>query len=630
MTRTTHCPTLFAVSMAVVIGCLSPRRYEPPDSSDAEAADGRDGSVVTPDVPTSNADVAPSSSGCATGSHECPGLGCVSDNSVDHCGPGCQPCPNVAGGTRTCDGKQCGGQCPAGKKLCLGECLSMDAPCEGTCPTGSHSCGGLCAPNTSTLSCGTACSACAAPAGGRATCDGSKCGFTCDQGKKCTDRCGECCGVDDCSPQAGRVATCDQSSLRCRYTCPGGNKDCNGQCIPETSCCRDSDCMPMSGRIGKCDSSTGRCDYLCGTDTKPCGGKCISASGCCDDSACSGNFACVNSTCSTTQCRTGFKPCGATCIASNGCCEDRDCGGDFACVGSVCSKTMCRAGFKNCDGRCIQSNACCGDAQCSGNFACVNNSCSSTQCRTDFKKCGSECIPSGTCCRADGCCAHGDCPLCQKCASGRCVAQATNEDLKSECSAGTCRTGSCNGSGGCGLTPNGDKSSGCDGDCQQCVSGSCGVKTDGDVCGAGKKCRNAQCVVCGALNQDCCPGSSPCNSGLMCRAGQCVTACGNDGQPCCSDRLQGNQGCEAGFRCWSTTGTNLRCQRCGGTHEVCCADANGFFCSNGNLTCYFDEAANQSCEPCGHLNERCCERNGTGNGYTCDEGTCSDFPFFCR
>lgn len=537
-----------AVSCAEPIRKDSPPNVERMDGPGAAGAGGSGsggsagssavGGVDGPSAPPLDGPQ-PLDAGCPSGQHACQGK-CVDSLSPENCGSSCEPCPAIKGGTRTCDGTRCGGQCPGGSKLCNGECVPQDQVC-GACPAGTHDCNGICSDNMRVASCGTSCVPCTYPPGSTPTCDGTKCGFTCDTGKACGDRCGACCVAEDCPAQSGRTVACEQGTLTCRYACPEGTKDCNGQCIPSGSCCVDADCPMMAGQVGKCDSSSRMCGYSCAGDTKPCGGRCIPSGGCCDDNGCTGNHACQNNVCSGTACRAGYKACGTTCIPDAGCCEDSNCTGDFACVGNVCSRTMCRAGFKSCDGRCIPQNGCCNDGQCSGNVACTNNTCSASQCRSGYKRCGSQCIPNATCCEADGCCSNNECGMCQKCVSGRCVNQTANEDLKSECPSATCRTGNCNGGGGCGAVADGQRGPGCDSECRQCATGTCGSSPDGRTCGTSGSCRAGQCVACAASERVC--------------DGRCVAFDAQcNGQ--CSPAFQACSGGRCGRRHWAfTSGT---------------------------------------------------------------------------
>ena len=51
------------------------------------------------------------------------------------------------------------------------------------------------------------------------------------------------------------------------------------------------------------------------------------------------------------------------------------------------------------------------------------------------------------------CLDDSECGLCEKCQAGACVFQTNLEDIKGECPDSECRTGFCNGSGTCGLSP---------------------------------------------------------------------------------------------------------------------------------------------------------------------------------
>lgn len=233
----------------------------------------------------------------------------------------------------------------------MGECVPEARAC-GPCPAGTHNCDGVCAQNTSVNSCGTsACTPCRAPAGGTATCDGTRCDFTCTTGKKCGDLCVTgCCTTADCPAMAGKTATCDTAAHTCRYVCPAGTNDCNGTCIPVGACCRDADCPVQPGKVGTCDAATRRCEYGCPPMMRSCDGRCIANTGsCCADTDCPNGVACVSNACATGTCRMGFRMCNGTCtpIASipaescfNG--ADDDCDGMADCADSECQAVaMC-------------------------------------------------------------------------------------------------------------------------------------------------------------------------------------------------------------------------------------------------------------------------------------------------
>jgi hypothetical protein len=196
----------------------------------------------------------------------------------------------------------------------------------------------------------------------------------------------------------------------------------------------------------------------------------------------------------------------------------------------------------------------------------VNGACSTTQCRTNFIRCGNTCIPNGMCCRANGCCEHSDCGTCQKCVSGSCVNQGGGEDLKNECASGTCRTGNCNGNGGCGLTANNQNGPGCSGECEYCMGGSCQDRGDGQTCNGGR-CNGGTCMICGGTSQPCCPGSTRCSGNLACNptTDRCQARAA-DGSPCPSGgaTLCSSGKCADGVCCKvAACASGLRCGRGG-------------------------------------------------------------------
>lgn len=101
-----------------------------------------------------------SNTNCSDTQHLCLGQ-CVSNDSIDHCGPSCTPCPSPSHGGATCNG----------------------VFCAVFCNSGFHRCGSLCVSDTALATCGSSCNApCTDPANGRATCNGVSCDFTCNPG----------------------------------------------------------------------------------------------------------------------------------------------------------------------------------------------------------------------------------------------------------------------------------------------------------------------------------------------------------------------------------------------------------------------------------------------------------------
>jgi len=104
----------------VLMGCSDddgPRGDASLDAGVVDGAPGDGGQEV---------DAAPP---CNKGEHRCEGQ-CVSNDSVEHCGDRCVPCPDPEHGSATCDGLVCGIECDQGYELCLGECIpEAEGPC---------------------------------------------------------------------------------------------------------------------------------------------------------------------------------------------------------------------------------------------------------------------------------------------------------------------------------------------------------------------------------------------------------------------------------------------------------------------------------------------------------------------
>jgi len=79
--------------------------------------------------------------------------------------------------------------CGSGSQCANGSCTQQ-------CPAGTHLCSGTCVSNFSVDSCGTSCTPCVPPANSTATCNGTSCGFSCDDGyEQCTSSCAEMTGT---------------------------------------------------------------------------------------------------------------------------------------------------------------------------------------------------------------------------------------------------------------------------------------------------------------------------------------------------------------------------------------------------------------------------------------------------
>lgn len=261
---------------------------------------------------------------CGAGMHSCDGR-CVSDRSPLSCGTSCTPCEAPAGGTATCDGIRCGGECSGSDVLCAGACIPADAPCDNTCPAGTHDCAGLCTSDTSVNSCGVSCDPCPVPTNAiAATCDGTACGLDCADGfHVCDSACvsnssTDSCGPTSCTPcppgPSGSSATCDGTS--CGWTCDAELVECDGACIPSTSCCTDSDCIARPNAVATCDGGT--CSYPCQTGFVACDDTCIADTDCCTAADCPSPPDHATATCDDSHacgfaCDPGYVAAGAFC-----------------------------------------------------------------------------------------------------------------------------------------------------------------------------------------------------------------------------------------------------------------------------------------------------------------------------
>jgi hypothetical protein len=66
--------------------------------------------------------------GCGSGLHNCNGEG-VSNQSINHCGNRCAPCPEPAHGGATCSGTSCGIACDSGYHSCGDRCIPRHMEC---------------------------------------------------------------------------------------------------------------------------------------------------------------------------------------------------------------------------------------------------------------------------------------------------------------------------------------------------------------------------------------------------------------------------------------------------------------------------------------------------------------------
>lgn len=210
----------------------------------------------------------------------------------------------------------------------------------------------------------------------------------------CTPNCDrKVCGSDGCSGQCG---TCDPDQVcadgRCAWTCPGGQKNCAGECIPSNQCCTSSDCPAAIPDCcgGACvdmtsdDRNCGGCGVRCSRDEACIGGQC--------EGACASYGASECETPSTT-CDANIITCGGNdnCWAmptTSGCCacsaapgrSHRPCSGNQDCVSAArCDEIVPGNGF--CSGD--SDLPCREDADCASLLTCRSGACGGQICKTD-------------------------------------------------------------------------------------------------------------------------------------------------------------------------------------------------------------------------------------------------------
>jgi hypothetical protein len=157
--------------------------------------------------------------------------GCDDRMSIRSCGPSCQVCPAVTGGTPTCDGTSCGFTCQTGKKCgaaCVigccndNDCIQPDR--VGKCDTAKHNCD-----------------------------------YQCAQGKPCNGTCiarDACCTDADCGNYACVTGACS------RTDCAPTGKMCNGACVEGSACCPSPESC-LNGLDDDCDGNPDCADSDC-------------------------------------------------------------------------------------------------------------------------------------------------------------------------------------------------------------------------------------------------------------------------------------------------------------------------------------------------------------------------------
>lgn len=219
---------------------------------------------------------------------------------------------------------------------------------------------------------------------------------------------------------------------------------------------------------------------------------------------CEGDFACVDSVCTTIGCAETCEitaDCGEGLICRGGYCVHPDEDDPVATPGDCVRSDDCNASGLSCvDGLCtVDPLACDGDADCGNAKRCIDGQCreASDLCQFNYECEGGTCV-DGQCLAA--CSEMGTCPPGQECniEAGRC------EPL-------TPPTGQCEADDDCG-------------EGGRCIDSTCyDACSDDSACGEGRYCRDTICVP-DTRPRPFCIDDSECNGG-PCVGGVCRTTC---------------------------------------------------------------------------------------------------------
>jgi hypothetical protein len=473
----------------------------------------------------------------------CPGGGVCQT-----CTPGTGVCatvtsaadPDTCSGTQTCDAagackRVIGQACPGGNADCANaQCVDgycCNTACASACDVCAAALGasanGTCGPASVGYAGNPICDNAVACSGVAVTCPTTPC--TTDAGCVLADY---CAANGTCQLRKGLGAVCssaagsDCKAVGCR-ACASGN--CvDGFCC-DTTC--NETCLACAGALKQ--SGTG--DGLCGNaklDTNPHADPCATdpASSCARDGKCNGSGACslfypAGTSCGSSACDLatnsarglicngsgvcGGSPAGVACgqfLCKNGGCPT-GCTGDADCIASAfCSQSVCVAKKAN--------GAVCTERRECGQNLCVDGVCCNAPCAGQCEACNVA-AGEGTCVPVVGqpvgtrrVCAPGDAQ--RPCGAAQCdgTVRASCEGYvgpavscgEASCANGQAQaTGSCDGKGGCRMSP----------------PSACGTfACNGNVCG----------VTC-KVNGDCMPGNK-CDP----TTGKCVSGASCDGQ----------------------------------------------------------------------------------------------------
>lgn len=476
---------------------------------------------------------------CPVGTHSCSGV-CVANNSVDHCGSNCTPCPQPPHSVAICAPwltyHRCEFEClghwvpqgevcvPVNTDDCCGEdcedcslrqadygewvCNPAISACALDCDPFYHPGTDNCEPNMSPTCCGPHCQSCPARANADPACIGqpgmTECGIACweDYGN-CNNRTDDGCEI--------YLATNVNHCGACREACvvPNAIPACVGGTCQVNSCTgywADCDGLPGNG----CETNTFTNSGHCGRCDNPC-------------TADNGVGACSSGLCVMQSCNTGWRDCNQQ--FDDGCethvfTNPNHCGVcNFQCVlnhavtgcaGGQCTVEDCADGWENCDG--LTHNGCernvnddiynCGGCNIlclppNGFGLCGAGECHIQSCYGDYLDCNGEV--------EDGCEANINIDP-RNC--GGCGNACDYPNAQAVCNMRHCGMGSCHeGYRNC----NGNPADGCEvhflSDNDNC--GNCGT-----LCRNPPNMRNTTCINGVCTPGECNPGYRDCNNDL--------------------------------------------------------------------------------------------------------------------
>ncbi len=370
--------------------------------------------------------------GIQNGSEECDD---GNPTGTDLCSNACAACVNREGF------RECGGACLADAECCPGVPCGQPDSCTGSiltpqsvCSTEAKCPAATPIPCDSFLTCADA-NACRT----RCTADDQ-----CTTGRRCV---GGTCVTPSCGNGAIEGEDCDDGNKNdldlCSNACVpcskrNGYKACGVTCLAAASCCPGEACAPQS------------CSGATFTPAQTCNGSGQCSAG--TPSACPNNLVCEGSSCRPSCTMDAHCANGTKCF--NGACITPVCGNGAVEPGEECDEGAQNGAGKTCLASC-KSNSCSDSKPCAAGSYCEGGGCKMK------KAAGAMCSSAESCgsgnCVDDRCCVSPSCGLCLTCgnAAGTCQPAAAGSDPNNDCPAGGCATGSCNGSGACGVQPSG-------------------------------------------------------------------------------------------------------------------------------------------------------------------------------